>query len=201
MLVWYRDTTFGNANHGANNATALPSGGAKGGLLIVDSHFDPLRRQGEAAVKDTSTLDNLPSRPQSSNAAFSLQPTYPFRECFEATGEPYSEYCTDFGAQSAVSTFTDAKGWVPGLEFRPGLGYFWRHIDASVVIPAKGAVPYTTRIVNPDGTPATDHYGLNFGFTVTGAGNPEPRYGVTITIKQAAKDNSYATVHVTPATK
>ncbi|MFC7762615.1 immune inhibitor A domain-containing protein [Catellatospora bangladeshensis] len=44
MLVWYRDTTFGNVNHAANNATALPSGGAKGGLLIVDSHFDPLRR-------------------------------------------------------------------------------------------------------------------------------------------------------------
>ena len=37
-LVWYRDTSFGNANHSANNATALPSGGAKGGLLIVDSH-------------------------------------------------------------------------------------------------------------------------------------------------------------------
>ncbi len=46
MLVWYRDTSFGNVNHVTANSTALPSGGAKGGLLIVDSHFDPLRRTG-----------------------------------------------------------------------------------------------------------------------------------------------------------
>ena len=64
-----------------NNLTSLPSEGAKGGLLIVDSHFDPLRRTGAAAALDPSTLKNLPSRPQSSNAAFGLQPTYPFKEC------------------------------------------------------------------------------------------------------------------------
>ena len=80
-LVWYRDTSYGNNNHVLNNLTSLPSEGAKGGLLIVDSHFDPLRRTGAAAALDTSTLKNLPSRPQSSNAAFGLQPTYPFKEC------------------------------------------------------------------------------------------------------------------------
>ena len=37
-----------------NRSTALPSYGAKGGLLIVDSHFDPLRRTGAAAAKDPS---------------------------------------------------------------------------------------------------------------------------------------------------
>ncbi len=46
MLVWYRDTTWGNDNHVTSNLTALPSTGSKGGLLIVDSHFDPLRRHG-----------------------------------------------------------------------------------------------------------------------------------------------------------
>ena len=76
MLVWYRDTTYGNNNHVTANLTALPSYGSKGGLLIVDSHFDPFRRQGVAAQKDPSTLDNIPSRPQSSNAAFTLHPTY-----------------------------------------------------------------------------------------------------------------------------
>ena len=80
-LVWYRDTSYGNANHVLNNLTSLPSEGAKGGLLIVDSHFDPLRRTGAAAALDPTTLKNLPSRPQSSNAAFGLQPTYPFKEC------------------------------------------------------------------------------------------------------------------------
>ncbi|SCE66295.1 immune inhibitor A [Micromonospora purpureochromogenes] len=202
MLVWYRDTALGNVNHVSAQLTALPSYGAKGGLLIVDSHNQPLRRAGEAAVKDTSTLDNLPSRPQSSNAAFSLTSTYPFQECLEATDEPYSEYCTSFGAQAPVAGFSDAKGWYPGLEVRSGK-LFARDADASVVIPSRDGVPYTTRITNPDGSPATGLYGTNLGFTVLGSGNPGDQnaaYGVTITILKAAKDNSYATVHVTPAT-
>ncbi|SBT54011.1 immune inhibitor A domain-containing protein [Micromonospora narathiwatensis] len=203
MLVWYRDTMLGNVNHVTAQMTSLPSYGAKGGLLIVDSHFDPLRRTGAAASKDTSTLKNLPSRPQSSNAAFSLNPTYPFRECLEAAGEPYSEYCTSFGAQAPVATFTDAKGWYPGIEIRNGTAYA-RDNDASVVVPSKENAKYTTRVVNPDGTPATEFYGatLSGGAIVLGTGNPGDAgvaYGVSITIKRAAKDNSYATVFVTPA--
>ncbi|MBO4207352.1 immune inhibitor A domain-containing protein [Micromonospora echinofusca] len=202
MLVWYRDTTLGDINHVTAGLTTLPSYGAKGGLLIVDSHFDPLRRTGEAAVKDPSTLDNLPSRPQSSNAAFSLKPTYPFRECLEAAGEPNSEYCTDFPAQPAVPAFTDAKGWYPGIEIRDGR-LFARDNDASVVVPSRNGAPYTTRAVNPDGSPATDAYGTDLGFTVLGTGNPGDQgvsYGVSLTIKWAAWDNSYALVYVTPAT-
>ncbi|MEU5721376.1 immune inhibitor A domain-containing protein [Micromonospora sp. NPDC047738] len=201
MLVWYRDTVLGNVNHVTAQLTSLPSYGAKGGLLIVDSHNEPLRRQGEAAVKDPSLLDNLPSRPQSSNAAFSLNPTYPFKECLEAADEPYSEYCTDFAAQAPVSAFTDAKGWYPGIEVRDGRLYA-RDSDASVVIPSRGGAPYTTRVTNPDGSPATGLYGTDLGFTVLGTGNPGDAgvaYGVSITIKRAAQDNSYATVFVTPA--
>ncbi|SCE65202.1 immune inhibitor A [Micromonospora viridifaciens] len=203
MLVWYRDTALGNVNHATAQLTALPSYGAKGGLLIVDSHNDPLRRTGEAAVKDPSVLDNLPSRPQSSNAAFSLNPTYPFNECLEAADEPYSEYCTSFGAQAPVSAFTDAKGWYPGIEIRDGAAYA-RDSDASVVIPSKGHAGYTTRVTNPDGTPAPAYYGatLGGGAIVLGTGNPGDAgvaYGVSITIKRAAKDNSYATVYVTSA--
>jgi immune inhibitor A len=52
MLLWYRDTTYGNDNHVLAHTFDLPSTGTKGGLLIVDSHFDPLRRKGEAAEKD-----------------------------------------------------------------------------------------------------------------------------------------------------
>ncbi|PSK64234.1 Immune inhibitor A [Micromonospora sp. MH33] len=204
MLVWYRDTELGDVNHVTGQMTALPSYGAKGGLLIVDSHNDPLRRQGEAAVKDPSVLDNLPSRPQSSNAAFSLNPTYPFKECLEAADEPYSEYCTNFAAQAPVSAFSDAKGWYPGIEIRNGSAYA-RDNDASVVIPSRGNAKYTTRVTNPDGTPATAYYGatLGGGAIVLGTGNPGDAgvaYGVSITIKRAAKDNSYATVYVTPAT-
>ena len=77
MLVWYRDTTWGNNNHVTATTTALPSTGSKGGLLLVDSHFDPFRRTGLAADKDPSTLNNLPSRPQSSNIAFGLRSDVP----------------------------------------------------------------------------------------------------------------------------
>ncbi|MGW5667467.1 immune inhibitor A domain-containing protein [Micromonospora sp. NPDC003776] len=204
MLVWYRDTVLGDVNHVTAQMTALPSYGAKGGLLIVDSHNEPLRRQGEAAVKDTSVLDNLPSRPQSSNAAFSLNSTYPFKECLEAADEPYSEYCTNFGAQAPVPAFTDAKGWYPGIEIRNGSAYA-RDNDASVVIPSRDNAKYTTRVTNPDGSPAPAYYGatLGGGAIVLGTGNPGDvgaAYGVTITIKRAAADNSYATVYVTSAT-
>lgn len=201
MLVWYRDTTFGNNNHVTANSTALPSYGAKGGLLIVDSHFDPLRRSGEAATKDPTTLKNLPSRPQSSNAAFSKRPTYPFRECLEDPAVPFSEFCTDFPSQPGVSKFTDAQGWYPGIEFRDG-SLFARDVDASVVIPSKGHVPYTTRVVLPDGSPATDLYGLDLGFTVLGSGNPADvgaAYGVTIEVKWVMPGSSFAIIRVTSA--
>ncbi|WFF02495.1 immune inhibitor A domain-containing protein [Micromonospora sp. WMMD964] len=205
MLVWYRDTALGDVNHVTGQMTALPSYGAKGGLLIVDSHFDPLRRTGEAAVKDPSVTDNLPSRPQSSNAAFSLQRTYPFTECLEAADEPYSAYCTKFKGLPPVKSFTDAKGWYPGIEMRDGAAYA-RDNDASVVLPSRDNAPYTTRVTNPDGSPAPEFYGVTLGggAIVLGTGNPGDQgvnYGVSLTIKKAANDNSSATIFVTPAKK
>jgi immune inhibitor A len=47
-LIWYRDTTYGSANLVTANVTALPSTGPKGGLLLVDSHDQPLRRADSA---------------------------------------------------------------------------------------------------------------------------------------------------------
>lgn len=203
MLVWYRDTALGDVNHVTGQMTALPSYGAKGGLLIVDSHFDPLRRTGEAAVKDPSVTDNLPSRPQSANAAFSLNKTYPFTECLEAADEPYSAYCTKFKAQAPVKAFTDAKTWYPGIEMRDGAAYA-RDNDASVVVPSRNNAPYTTRVTHPDGSPAPEFYGVTLGggAIVLGTGNPGDQgvnYGVSLTIKKTARDNSSAMVYVTPA--
>ncbi|MGH3326218.1 MAG: immune inhibitor A domain-containing protein [Streptomycetales bacterium] len=200
MLVWYRDTTYGNVNHVTANSTALPSFGAKGGLLIADANFDPLRRKGVAAEKDPSTLNNLPSRPQSSNAAFTMHPTYPFQECLEAPGEPFSEYCTDFGRLPRVRTYNDAKGWAPGVEVR-GEDLFARDVDASVVIPARDNQAYPTRIVDQDGNPRTDLYGTDLGFTTLGSGAPgdeDKEYGVSLRLMRAGKFNSFATVFVTP---
>jgi immune inhibitor A len=209
MLVWYRDTTYGSINSVVGNINDLPSYGSKGFLLLVDSHFDPFRRTGEAAVKDPSTLNNLPARPQTSNSAFTLHPTYGFRECYEnIPDEPFSEYCTDFGSQPGVAKFDDSLGYYPGLELRNG-SLFNRDIDASVVLPSVGNTRYSTRIVDADGNALTDFYGFDLGGNlILGSGNPgdgeEPgdpsvAYGVSITILKASKDNSSATVHVVPA--
>ena len=203
-LIWYRDTSYGNTNHVADNATDLPSGGAKGGLVIVDSHYQPLRRTGAAADFDPSVLNNMPSRPQSSNAAFGVQDTYPFTECL--SDDDYNEYCTDIPALPSVSTFTDEKGWVPGLEVvdtgDPEVdGFYWRDIDASVVVPSVDVEPYTTPIVDYDGNPLPDYYGLNFGFTVTGTGNPADAgvaFGTQIEVAKAFKGNTAGLIKVTP---
>jgi immune inhibitor A len=201
-LVWYRDTSYGNVNHVLNTLTDLPSLGAKGGLLLVDSHFDPLRRSGANAALDPSTLKNLPSRPQSSNVAFNLFGTYPFQEC-QTKADFTGEACNTFPVQAPVGTFTDDKGWYPGIEFRGG-GYFYRDPDASTVVPSKGNSPYTFRIVNPDGSPATDQYGLDFGFPdVSGTGNPGDQgvgYGTVINVAKAMKGNMSAQVEITPPT-
>jgi immune inhibitor A len=200
MLVWYRDSSYGENNHVLNNLTSLPSEGAKGGLLIVDSHFDPLRRTGAAAALDPSTLKNLPSRPQSSNAAFGLTRTYPFQEC--VTDEAITvEECTSFGRQAPVSTFTDNKGWYPGIEVR-GEDLFYRDADASVVVPSRDLAPYSTRVVDQDGNPLTELYGLDIGLiTPLGSGNPADdgvAFGTQLQLRATLFDNRAAQIRVTP---
>ncbi|MFW5473260.1 immune inhibitor A domain-containing protein [Knoellia sp. CPCC 206450] len=199
-LVWYRDTSYGNANHVLNNLTTLPSEGAKGGLLIVDSHFDPLRRSGANAANDTSTLKNLPSRPQSSNAAFNLFGTYPFNEC-TTKADFTGEACNTFGKQSAVKSFTDDKGWYPGIEIR-GSSVFYRDADASTVVPSVGNAPYSTRVVDAAGNPLPQYYGLDLGIiTPLGTGNPADDgvgYGTSVTVSKAFGGNQAALIKITP---
>jgi immune inhibitor A len=218
LLVWYRDIQYGGQNHVNTNTFALPSIGSKGGLLLVDSHFEPFRRTGDAAVADITTLNNIQSRPQASNVAFGTHPTYPFRECLEAPDGSYELFCTDFAAQPGVSAFTDGLGWYPGFEFRPPGSIFFRDQDASVVIPSLGNNWYSTKITLADGTPITEWYGLDlwedlFGVTgqppaTLGSGNPadgqfpgdpDLSLGVSFTIKNVGNGNAYATITVDPA--
>lgn len=197
-LIWYRDTAYGDVNHVTDNLTNLPSYGAKGGLLLVDSHFDPLRRTGAEAALDPSTLKNVSTRAQSSNAAFGLVPTTGFKDCL-VDANLANEACTTFAAQAPVSTFTDDKGWVAGIEVRNGQ-LLNRLRDASVVVPSVNGAPYSTRVVNPDGTPATDLYGLDLGFTVLGTGNPADAgvgYGTVVTVKKSMQNDTAALITVT----
>jgi immune inhibitor A len=197
-LIWYRDTAYGDVNHVTSNLTNLPSYGAKGGLLLVDSHFDPLRRTGAEAALDPTVLKNAPSRAQSSNVAFGLVPTASFKDCL-VDAALLNEACTTFAPQAPVNTFTDDKGWVAGIELRDG-ALMNRLRDASVVVPSVNGAPYTTRVVNPDGSPATDVYGLDLGFTVLGTGNPADSgvgYGTVITVKKSMQNNTAALITVT----
>jgi immune inhibitor A len=203
LLVWYRDIQYGNVNHVTIPVADPPSIGSKGGLLIVDSHFEPERR----TVPDGTTLRNMPSRAQSSNAAFNLFGSYPFDECIETA--PYVTGCTSIPSRPAVSFFEDRLGWYPGLERRPDGRLFFRDIDASTVIPSRGNRRYTTRIVNPDGSPYTPLYGASVLGSRLGTGNPadghQPEYGddvslgVAFKVMGVAKDKTRATVRVTPA--
>jgi immune inhibitor A len=205
MLVWYRDTTWGSVNHVTATTTALPSTGSKGALLLVDSHFDPFRRTGEAAVKDPSTLNNMPSRPQSSNAAFGLVNTKPFTECFELLpAEPFSEYCTDIPAQAPVSKFTDELTWYPGIEIRNNGGIFFRDIDASVVVPSVGNEGYSTRVVGETGDPRPDWYGADLGIgSLLGTGNPVDdgvSFHTIFEVLEVKNGNQAAKIHIVPPT-
>ena len=61
-----------------------------------------------------------------------------------------------------------------------------------MVVPSQGNAPYTTRVVNPDGSPAPEFYGVDLGggAIVLGTGNPGDEgvnYGVSLTIKKAAR--------------
>jgi immune inhibitor A len=189
MLVWYRNTRY--AINDVNSHTFdPPSLGAKGMLLIADSHFDPLRR---IIGTGGCVLCNLASRPQASNAAFNTWGTYPFQEGFEEADGTI--VLSPIEAQPPVGTFTDALGWVPGIEVRLDLGGFYlRDQDASVVVPSREGAPYTWRVVWPDGTPATDYYGGGWG-----SGNPVDdgvEIGTTIEIQNVANDNTWADIHI-----
>jgi len=205
MLVWYRDTTYGSTNHVTATTYDLPSAGSKGGLLLVDSHFDPLRRHGEAKAADPSVLNNMPSRPQSSNAAFGLHPTFKFEECLaEVEGEdPFTEFCSAIPRKDAVPTFTDDQTWYPGIEVRGPEGeelFYFRDIDASVVIPNGNNEPYSTRVVNKQGELLPEWYGVDLGIgSLLGTGEPTQPYGVEFDLQSVGVNSTYATVMVQPA--
>ena len=205
MLVWYRNTRY-SVNDVNSSSFDPPSLGAKGMLLLVDSHFEPLRR---IIGTGGCALCNLTSRPQSSNAAFNTWGTYPFQEGFEEADGTI--VLSPIDAQPPVEAFTDDLGWVPGIEVRldlPGVFYF-RDQAASVVVPSVDGADYDWRVVWPDGSPADEPWIYGYGW---GTGNPIDGYtegdydpnvpndsvafGTQINIFNVAKNNSWATVHI-----
>jgi immune inhibitor A len=196
MLVWYRNTRY-SINDVNTPSFDPPSLGAKGMLLIVDSHFEPLRR---IIGTGGCALCNLTSRPQASNAAFNTWGTYPFQEGFEeADGTIVT---SPIEAQPPVDAFTDDLGWVPGIEVRLDLGgFYYRDQDASVVVPSVGGADYDWRVVWPDGSYAYDFFGDGWGTGdpqdgLVGIDETSVGFGTQVTIKNTANDNSFAVIHV-----
>ena len=133
-------------------------------MLLVDATSTRRASSGAAAEANPSLLDNLDSRAQANDVAFGPVSRYPFKYCTPTDPEdPYAVACNWFGKRNKVTTFTDAKGWYPGLEYRPDLDpeapLFFRDIDASTVVPSAGNEIYSTRIVDGDGKLIPDLFG------------------------------------------
>jgi len=178
LLIWHRDSSH-SFNDVGNNLFDPPSIGAKGTVLLVDAHYEPARLRGAAAAANPSLLDNLSSRQQASDVAFGPVGRYPFRYCYPTSAtDPYALACNKFGARNWKLTFSDAKTWYPGIEYRPDLDpkepVFYRDVDASTVVPSKGNEIYSTRVVDRDGSLLTPLYGTDLGGGhVLGTGNPK----------------------------
>ena len=176
LLLWYRDGGYTFNTLDAHNFDP-PSIGSKGETLLVDAHYEPERRRGEAAEVDPSLLNNLSSRVQAMDAAFGPVGRYPFRSCLGPADDPFDLSCNVFGSRRAQESFTDAKTWYPGLEYRPDLDpeepLFFRDVDASVVVPSRDGEIYSTRIVDANGRLVRDLFGEPVGGGhVFGTGNP-----------------------------
>ncbi|NOK59796.1 MAG: hypothetical protein GFH27_549285n321 [Chloroflexi bacterium AL-W] len=197
MLVWVRDTRFGNEPFGADNSILNadnqfgqgPSEGAKGGLLVVDAHAEPLRGPRNSTITtDFGTYeyppgDNWRGRVQTTNAAFTLDDTPEISVTLASGVESAATTVytsTVYAPKAGLSGFHDALGYYPGVEELPepvktfegefGGDFFLRlkpyafsDPDASVVIPAKEY--YSPR------TPA--------GFTGEGAETSPPSVNVS----------------------
>ena len=138
MLVWYRDTTYGNINH----VTANIDGAAELRLQGRPAHRRQPLRPVPAARRGGRQGPVHAEQPAVPAAVVEhrVQPAadVPVQGVLRGLpAEPFSEYCTDFGRAGAVAKFTDAKGWYPGIEVRDGRPLFYRDIDASVGHPVR----------------------------------------------------------------
>jgi immune inhibitor A len=222
LLVWHRDASH-SFNDISNNLLDPPSIGSKGTALLVDAHYEPARRSGKAAAASPSLLDNLGSRQQANDVAFGKVGRYPFTDCVpDGSDDPYGTYCNKFGKRAAVTSFTDAKTWYPGIEYRPDLDeeapFFFRDSDASTVVPSLDNTMYSTRVVDKDGTVLYRLFGTGLGGGhVLGTGNPtdgrpaipdedygtyaDLSLGVKIRILKTGDKNKQAWVNIRPGNK
>jgi immune inhibitor A len=200
MLLWLRNGARDFDYTLSDSWYDPPSTGPKHALLVVDSHYWPMAWSNY--TYSTGANVRISSRCQPGNATFTLQKTTPFtiRLGYDPATGVYQDTPLEtktFEPLPAVSQFHDSLGYYPGFWFLPpGSLVFWQR-EASAVVPATGN--YTTRITNLDGTPATDLYGADIGFTVLGSGNPGDdgvQYGLHLAVVDKAKDGKWGLIKV-----
>lgn len=171
LLVWLRDMRFGASSPSnnilaANTFLSAPSEGAKGGLLLVDAHPEPLRGPlGGTLTTPAGTFPFPPNdawrgRIQTTNAAFGLRDTAAVTLTVgTGTALPATTVvtATRYAPLPGVPGFHDALGYLPGIEelatpivFQAGPDvtrikrYAFSDPDAGVVVPASGYYPPRT---------------------------------------------------------
>ncbi|MYW00239.1 protease, partial [Streptomyces sp. SID3343] len=191
LLVWLRDSEY--PNNGVNfNLDKTPSWGAKGELLLVDSHPDPYRFPHMPSDPNA----NLESRVQSANAAFGFKDTAAFRAC----KPPAGDNCAAYAKQGPVRFFSDMLGYAPGAEPYK-TGFAAKDAWGSTVVPARA--PYSTKVTKPNGSPDYADYGKPFFSSVLGSGNPgwDKAYGVNAFPIAPLPGDKGAVVWIVPARK
>lgn len=162
LLVWVWDTRFGSNNNTLTDSRfrSLPSEGAKGGVMVLDSHPVPLR--GPLGGKVANAFgdfafppeDNWDGRVQTSDSAFNFAATPVITLTAAAYGnEPARTVMTPTvqGGRPAQAAFHDAFGWSPGIELLPEpitvfsdnlrsriKRYAFSDPDGGLVVPAAG---------------------------------------------------------------
>lgn len=190
-VVMYRNLKYPFSGALKPQLADPPSWGAKYGLLVVDTHADPVLRPSGGPFNGAL---------QSLDAALSLgrQPDWSM-EIRDPGGREVKGTETLAG-QPGVRRFDDAHGYAPGLKVgADGKVAPWDE-DGGVVLPSLDGALYSTRVVDADGRPATDRYGQPYaGFHVLGTGRPGDanlQFGIRLELLDQAPDGSWGAIRV-----
>ncbi|MBP7829320.1 MAG: immune inhibitor A [Kiritimatiellae bacterium] len=211
LLVWYDNPRYSD-NEIADYLADGPSFGPKGRLLVVDAHPAPYHDPWWLQQGYTGEQANIASRCLMRDAPFTLSNTPAFWL------EPaFIQAATGFPGRPAVSLFSDALGYYPGLEKAAMAGDTSRWMtaqwDASVVIPCVSnygpkatGYPghsnfwYIVQERVTEGTTVFQQYTTNLvngGTSAGGTGNPgasAPAYGWNVRLISDA--GTQATVRI-----
>ncbi|MBC7265249.1 MAG: immune inhibitor A [Chloroflexi bacterium] len=206
MLLWYRNTA---KTVNAVNATTWegPSMGPKGYLLLVDSHYDPVRWPVDPAAGQLAGLV-MPGRAQSYNIAFNKWGTdlwesavYAPEAAEQKEAGPVAVYTV--GGEAAVPEFHDSLGYYPGLGMDAQYRLYYVDRDASVTIPSVENQVYTTKFRTWPGLldVLQPFWGLDLwgdGLTILGPGDPAysgVAYGVNLEVAEEDAAGTWADVN------